>query len=259
MTPLRPAPPASVAEALSDLATIGPFFAITVGDADGAWRPIAHAYAEGMPHLVAARAARYRTSELRVAASIVQLGHAARLWSLTLGCAVAHGLVPDLDDLHQETEGAALLVPRPRGWLVPDALPQPRGWLIPDPLPRPGGWPDSETLAPVLYRLVMEEHLAALAAGLRVKVASGLLHGNAASALAEAARELIKARPSLRAPVTELTRRLLGTGDLRGRGLPLNRDFAFRRSTCCLYYRVPGGSGCGDCSLDRDRHRPPDG
>lgn len=26
---------------------------------------------------------------------------------------------------------------------------------------------------------------------------------------------------------------------------------AFRRRSCCLYYRVPGGSTCGDCCLIR--------
>ncbi len=30
---------------------------------------------------------------------------------------------------------------------------------------------------------------------------------------------------------------------------------AFRRRSCCLYYRVPGGGLCGDCCFDRE-HRP---
>jgi hypothetical protein len=25
----------------------------------------------------------------------------------------------------------------------------------------------------------------------------------------------------------------------------------FRRRSCCLYYRIPGGGRCGDCALDR--------
>ncbi len=162
-------------------------------------------------------------------ASIVQLGHAAHLWAVMLGCAVAHGIVLDLGDLEQEAEGPGL------------RLPQPRGWLAPDPL------------APLLYRVVMDEHLAALAAGLKVKVAAGLLHGNAASALAEAARDLARSRPELRVPAAGVARRLLGMGDLRGKGELTGPDLAFRRRTCCLYHRVPGGIRCGDCSLDRKR------
>ncbi|RBM23869.1 hypothetical protein DEH69_00860 [Streptomyces sp. PT12] len=43
----------------------------------------------------------------------------------------------------------------------------------------------------------MEDHLAALAAGLRVKVAGRLLDGNAGSALAEAGRAIVAARPAI--------------------------------------------------------------
>lgn len=229
MSGLRVAAPASVAEALAGIAGVGPFFAVTVGAADGRWRPVAHAYADGMAHLVAARAARYGTSEPRIAASIVQLGHAARLWALVLGCAAAHGVVPDLGDLHQETGGGALRLPEPRGLVAPGL----------------------DDLAPLLYRTVMDEHLAPLAAGLRVKVAPGLLHGNAASALAEAARDLAGARPGLRVPVSGLARRLLGLGDLRGRGDFTGPGLAFRRRTCCLYHRVPGAAPCGDCWFGR--------
>ncbi|AWS43859.1 (2Fe-2S)-binding protein [Streptosporangium sp. 'caverna'] len=231
MTLLRPAPPEAVAAALADLADLGPFFTLAVGEADGVWRPVADAYAEGFAHLVADRVARYGTSEHRIAASVVQLGHAARLWSIVLGCVVAHGVVPDLGDLQQQVDGPALRLPEARGWYVPK----------------------DEDVSQVIHRLVMDGHLAALGAGLRVKVAPGLLRGNAGSALAEAARTLLRARPGLRESLTSLADRLLDTGGLRGTGEFTGPDLTFRRRSCCLYYRVPGGGKCGDCSLERSR------
>ncbi|MER6175652.1 iron reductase, partial [Streptosporangium sp. NPDC001681] len=187
MTRLRPARPEAVATALVDLAGLDPFVTLAVGEGDGAWRPVADAYADGFAHLVADRVTRYGTPEHRIAASVVQLGHAARLWSVVLGCVVAHGIVPDLGDLHQQVDGPDLRLPAARGWYAPEG----------------------EDRVQVLHRLVMDEHLAALAAGLRVKVAPGLLRGNAGSALAEAARTLLRARPALRGPLTHLAGRLL--------------------------------------------------
>ncbi|MGW4422466.1 (2Fe-2S)-binding protein [Streptosporangium sp. NPDC004631] len=229
MTRLRPAPPETVAAALDGLTGLGTFFTLAVGEGDGVWRPVAEAYAEGLPHLVADRVARYGTPEHRVATSVVQLGHAARLWSPVLGCVLVYGVVPDLGDLRQQAHGPALRLPAARGWYAPEG----------------------EDLVQTVYRLVMDEHLAVLAAGLRVKIAPGLLRGNAGSALAGAAHVLLRARPDLRGPLTHLAERLLDTAALRGTGEFTGPDLAFRRRSCCLYYRVPGGERCGDCSLER--------
>ncbi|WP_405145902.1 (2Fe-2S)-binding protein [Sphaerisporangium sp. NBC_01403] len=229
MTSLRPVPSVSVARALTDVAGLGSFFSLTTGDADGEWRPVSDAYAAGLGHLVSARAARYGTPEPRIAASIVQLGHAARLWSPILGCVIVHGVIPDLGGLQQRVDGPELRLPAPRGWEAP----------------RDG------TLTQVLYRLVMEDHLAPLSAGLRVKVAPRLLHGNAASALAEAARDLLRAWPELGPSITRLATDLLRTRKLRGLGEFTGPRLEFRRRSCCLNYRVPEGRKCGDCSLDR--------
>ncbi|MFI6512309.1 (2Fe-2S)-binding protein [Streptosporangium sp. NPDC050855] len=227
MTSLRPAPPEAVAAALSEVAELGPFFSIGAGEHGGMWRSVEEAYADGFAQLVSAFATRHGLWERRVAVSVVQLGHAARLWSPVLGCAVTHGIVPDLGGLRQRVDGSALWLPEARGWWAP------RG----------------QALVRVMYRLVMEEHLAVLARGLRVKVAAGLLHGNAASALAGAAHAVVRARPGLRRPVTSLAVALLGVGDLRGTGAFTGPDLAFRRRSCCLYYRLPDGGVCGDCCL----------
>ena len=87
-----------------------------------------------------------------------------------------------------------------------------------------------------------------LEAGLRVKLAPGLLSGNIASALVGASAALLSVRPDLRQPVVTLTNSLLGTGRLAGSGV-VTGDLGFRRRSCCLFYRAPAGSKCGDCPL----------
>ncbi|OPG04208.1 ferric iron reductase [Streptomyces sp. GKU 895] len=178
--------------------------------------------------------------EMRIAASIAQQGLAARLWSAALGCAVLYGQVPDLDArlLRWDADAGA-----------PDDL-----WLT-EVHALPGG---AATLAVV----VLEGHLEPLAAALRARhrLAPGLLRGNAASALAGAARQLsgwarAHGRTEVAARTRALTTELLahpllaGTGTLTGT--------AFRRRSCCLYYRVPGGGVCGDCCFTRPPRSSP--
>ncbi|WP_109030565.1 (2Fe-2S)-binding protein [Streptomyces rubrogriseus] len=168
--------------------------------------------------------------EARVAASVAQQGLAARLWSVTLGCAVLYGQVPDLDPrlLHWDPEATA-----------PDDL-----WLT-EVRARPG---DGVTVADV----VLTTHLAPLAEAVHTRygVASGLLRGNAASALAGAGRELEgwarrHGRTDTAARARSLTAGLLAHPLLAGTGALTGTSF--RRRSCCLYYRVPGGGVCGDC------------
>ncbi|MFD5268321.1 (2Fe-2S)-binding protein [Streptomyces sp. NPDC058335] len=175
-----------------------------------------------------------RAPEPRIAASIAQQGLAARLWSVALGCAVLYDRQPDL--------APGLLRWDPHG-SAPDDL-----WLT-EVRARPA---DVETLAAT----VLHGHLEPLAAALRARhrLAPGLLRGNAASALAGAARQLdgwarAHGRPDAAARTRALTAELLahpllaGTGTLTGT--------AFRRRSCCLYHRVPGGGVCGDCCFAR--------
>ncbi|MFF3334557.1 (2Fe-2S)-binding protein [Streptomyces sp. NPDC002888] len=175
-----------------------------------------------------------RAPEVRIAASIAHQALAARLWSAALGCAVLYGRTPDLDPglLHWDADASA-----------PDDL-----WLT---AVRPLSG-DAATVADV----VLEGHLRPLSAALRARhrLAEGLLWGNAGSALAGAARELERwarthGRPDAAARARALTGELFahpllaGTGNLAGT--------AFRRRSCCLYYRVPGGGVCGDCCFTR--------
>jgi hypothetical protein len=180
------------------------------------------------------------TPEARVAASVAHLGLAARLWSIALGCAALYGRVPDLD-------------PRLLRW-DPDAV-TPYDLRMTEVRPRPA---DADTVADA----VPHAHLEPLAAALRARyrLAPGLLRGNAASALAGAARTLDQwARAHGRTDVADRARTLTadlfthpllaGTGTFSGT--------AFRRRSCCLYYRVPGAGVCGDCCFTRPPRSSP--
>ncbi|WP_326701331.1 (2Fe-2S)-binding protein [Streptomyces sp. NBC_01754] len=217
----------SVTAALRDVADLGGFFVLRVGGPDDGWHPLARSYAEGFTDLAEAVARRHRTTEPRIDVSIAQLGHAARLWSPALACVVLHGILLDLDGLQRADNGPALRVPRPGGWHV-DRL--------------------DDGPARALYTQVTL-HLSALADGLRVKVAPRLLDGNSASALVGAAHALLRARPGTRGVLTDLTAALLDTGRLVSTGVITGPDLSFRRRSCCLYYRAPNGSKCGDCGL----------
>ncbi|MFF9733270.1 (2Fe-2S)-binding protein [Streptomyces albidoflavus] len=221
------APAGAVADALTEVARLGGFFVLRVGGPGRGWQPLDRSCAAGFTDLAEAVARRHRTDEPRVGVSIAQLGHAARLWSPALATLVRHGIVLDLAGLQRAEDGPALRLPRAAGWCA-DAL--------------------DDLAVPALYAQVTR-HLRALADGLRVKVAPRLLDGNSASALVEAARALLAADPAAREALTGLTTRLLDTGHLRGTGATTGPGLGFRRRSCCLYYRAPNGTKCGDCGL----------
>ena len=224
----RPADPDLVRRALAGAARAGPYFALSVGDDGRRWRPAAALYADGLAGLVESTGAQLGVTEARVAASTVQLGYAARLWSPVLGCALQDGIVPDLTALRTgETAPMRLNLSEPRGW-------------------QPGG---EQELAALAYRMVVTSHLEPLGARLPVKVAAGLLHGNAAAAMTGALRVLACTRPDLGRPARALAERLLDTGVLRGTGELTGPGLEFLRRSCCLFYRVPGGGLCSDCPL----------
>jgi ferric iron reductase protein FhuF len=226
----QPAPPAEVARALAAAAAVGPFFALATDAAGPGWRPATAYYTDGFP---AGAKARLPEAEPRVAASIAQQAYAARLWSPVLGAGLLAGIVPDLTRLqardHQPPSPLEL------------ALPEPGGWLASDP----------DTLAELAYRVVVPSHLEPLAQALSGEVADGLLWGNVASALTGALGVLISTHPALRGPTTTLATTLLARGRLTDTGQlgVTNAALGFRRRSCCLYYRLPGGALCADCAL----------
>ena len=222
--------PVEVEAVLADVARVGPYFTLdTDSDIDGhpLWRPLTELYGRALPDQIATVRARLGTGEPRVAASLLFQGIAGRLWSPILAAAVEHGVVPLLDPARTYWRAAS-----------------------PGPvlLAAPGAYGVAADAASV-HRVVIERHLGPLVEAVRAvtPVAEGLLWGNAASALAGALTVLSGARPAGSGPGLRLVEELLSLPPLRGTGSLGPRGF--RRRSCCLYYRVPGGGLCGDCAL----------
>jgi FhuF 2Fe-2S C-terminal domain len=230
---------------LSEPASPGGFFALrTEASAGGACGvPLARVYGGDTGPLrsrIAEVATRLGTAETRVAASLAFQGLASRLWSVALAPAALQERTPDLspERLHWDPAGSA-----------PGDL-----WL-PGPRPLPGGADPAAQMREVVH----ERHLVPLVAATRevARVSERLLWGNAASALGGALGQLERwCRPRGQRGAADrarrITRDLLAHPDLRSAGSLTGA--AFRRRTCCLYYRTPGGGLCGDCVFS---HAPP--
>jgi hypothetical protein len=235
---------------LAALRPLGAFFVLrTIGGTPGAPRPalptlaqvyenqVSDVYGNSLTFRVRKVAGALHAPEPRIAASIAHQGLVARLWSVALGCAAVYGRIPGLapERLHWDPDGSA-----------PDDL-----WLVAG---KPGkSLPgDARTLADV----VLHGHLEPLAAALRseYRLATGLLWGNAGSALAGAARQLGR-RTDVSARAGALAAELLTHPLLAG---TLDRA-TLRRRSCCLYYRLPGGGVCGDCCFTRAPRSSPRG
>ncbi|MEX2982763.1 (2Fe-2S)-binding protein [Streptomyces sp. C36] len=232
---------------LRELAAVGPFFALRVGDAPDDVPDAAEDYlpigAEAMRLRVATVAARLGTTDRRVAASIAFQGIAGRLLSIGLGSAVLLGEVPDL------TAGGGLRWHPAR--TAPDDL-----WL-PAAATAPPATPAAQLADGVLHGLLVPLHRATRAV---TPVSARLLWGNAGSSLAGSLRVLYswcheRGRPQDADRALALARALFEDPLLRDTGTLAAGPggVSFERGTCCLYYRVPGGGLCGDCVL---RHPP---
>ncbi|MFG2875246.1 (2Fe-2S)-binding protein [Streptomyces sp. NPDC048340] len=225
-------------DTLARISTIGPYFAVATGprpDADG-FRPITDLYADPgvLEECVRNVSGRLGTDQSRVAASTLHLGTASRLWSIALACAALTGRVPDLG---------------------PDRL----RWRLPASGPLDLWLPDVREVEqdplPALHNTVAVQNLAPWADAVRrvSGVSPHTLRGNAASALIGAHRVLLARQPRTPLPVVPLVRALLDRPPLAGAGtyrVAPAAPLAFRRRSCCLYYRVPGAGTCGDCVLN---------
>lgn len=246
---------------LAEVGSVGGFFALRTEALGGPAEPGAHARAfvpfaqiyAGDTAPLSARvdrvAARLGATERRIAASVAQLGLAARLWSIALGSAALRGEVPDLDP--------ARLLWDPLGSSPDDLrLPGPRPFATAEG----GAGAAVGDLAASVRDVVQYGHLVPLAAALRAdcRISAGLLWGNAGSALAGAVRELgawsrRSGRPEAGERAAAIGEALFAHPDLRTTGVSWNGTF--RRRSCCLYYRCPSGGLCGDCVFDRPPQR----
>jgi FhuF-like iron-sulfur protein len=229
--------PVSLRAALDDVAALGPFFGATANPAeavDDAWRPLRELYLD--PDPLAARirqvAEALRSADRRVAASITYQGLAARLVSPPIAAAAVHGLVPawSVDSLHWRP---SVVGPWPL-WESGEHVGRPPAELLPD----------------AVAAVLVEPHLLALEAAIRAQasVSTRTLRGNATSAVVAAGRLVARCRPEAADAAARVVRGLLATSALTDTG-SLSAGWAFRRRSCCLYYRVPGGGTCGDCVL----------
>lgn len=203
----------SGAEAVIDrLSSHGPYFTLGTGPTErDDWRPASVLLEPGgLDDVVDQTGRRLGVHEERVAASTFFFGYTARLWSLGLGSA--------LDGACLRLDPASLLWRSDQGTIHLHCVE-----------PAFGG---------TLSHEVLHAHLVPLVEALSLRVAPGLLWGNAASALRGAARVL-------RADDTPQVTHLMRDPLLRGR---LDHDTGRRRS-CCLFYRTPTGGLCGDCVL----------
>jgi hypothetical protein len=241
---------------MAALAELGPFFAVRTHDTarppDGPWRPMDELLTD--PGVLRGRVAAVRALlaagggqpaeavEPRVAASVAQLGLAARLVSPYLALAVLYGELPAgprLADLRWQP----LL-----GGPYPLSLPRRARTDVGD-REGPGG---PETLAGSLAREICGGPVRELVdAFTALRVSPHVLWGNAASAVSGAAGMIAAARPDRAAHARTVAALVLGLPPLRGTAARAPSG-TFRRRSCCLIYRAaPGRNGalCGDCVL----------
>ncbi|RBQ16914.1 ABC transporter [Spongiactinospora rosea] len=241
---LLPAAPTAVTDAVADVSTVSGYFELEAGPPTDGWRPFSDllADASALKERVDSVAVRLGTTETRVAASILFQGLAARVWSPALGALIAHDLLIDL------TPHALYWRSAPSGPLPLRAHPL-NGWTV-----ARSGAAESGRVVEVVYRDVVTGLLEPLAdaVGGIVKLAPGLLWGNAASSLAGTVRALARNRSELTGRAVALARDLLETGLLKDTGElaePAPGHPFFVRRSCCLYYRLPEAGKCGDCAL----------
>jgi hypothetical protein len=241
----------------AELATLGPYFAI---EAHGAltrtrrpWQPLSTLL--GSPQALRTRIAEVQAGlaaasgrpadqiEFRVAASVAQLGIAARLICPVFGSAVLGAELP-IDVAHARWIPAL-------GGPFPLSLPE-TGLSTPtghgtssDPGPARG--PLLSLLGGPIRSLV--EITAAMAVSRRT------LWGNVASAINGAASMIAATRPELTSQAAATSSALLHHPALAASydGQPIT---SFQRRSCCLIYRLatsPPAEYCGDCILPRLR------
>ena len=176
----------------------------------------------------------------RVAASVTQLGLVARLVAPALATqALGQPLDLRLGGLWwQDTLGGPL----------PLSVPPPAG---PDTA-RPGGASPMAAGPDRLVSQLLAEVIAPLTAAVAAltPVSDRVLWGNVASAVNGAASQLARARPDL-APAAWATAAAFFRHPRLGTE-PGPPGPAFRRSSCCLIYRLepgPAAAVCGDCVL----------
>ena len=234
---------------LQYLATLGPFFAVEGHEKNARpaspWRPLTDltTSADAMARRIAAvrqalgeRGGRPTAAvEVRVAASITQLGLVARFVSPLLATlAGGHEVaLPSAEVWWQDTLGG----------------PVPLSILLPSDRGVDGARSAAEACRRVIVDLI--EPVTSTAA-LTGAVSRRVLWGNVASAVNGAALQVATARADLASAAWQAAQVFFQRPELAGERV--SPGTGFRRSSCCLIYRLAPDapqSLCGDCVLHR--------
>lgn len=213
------------------LADLGPFFALDDTAGDDTWNPLRALlddaeildervrFTQGFLSEVA-----QADVELRVAASTMSLGLFARLLAPQIGATALGITVPALD-----LDATS--------WRPTASGPWP---II---MSGPAVVPNLETALTTVMSPLAE------AIGRRYALSMTVLDGNIASAVFGAGAMLAYTGSEFAPAAFDVGRKLLA-GPLSGAGtLHEEPTEEFVRTSCCLYYRVPGGGYCADCIL----------
>jgi hypothetical protein len=175
----------------------------------------------------------------RAAASVLHLGLAARLTAPAVATAALTGWLPELDPIDVWWRPDR---PNP----VPLAIPEPRGVRV----------ARIDDLAEAFHALVVRPVVAPLVAAVSQAATVSVvpLWGNVWSGLVgglgpiRASGQDVAIRASaIVGAILDIEARHHPTGPRHpGHFLPSG---GFRRTTCCLLYRLPGAMVCGDCAL----------
>jgi ferric iron reductase protein FhuF len=227
---------------VSDLADLGPFFAIAIDPAGAGWSPIADSAADH--GIVAAAIATARSSlaagaqvdttsiEPRVAASVWHLGLTARVVSPAVAAVATAGQCLDLGRLRWRPGGSAAMlgIAGDEVAATPVTSSAAAAACLEDGVVRTLVTPLTQSVAAV------------------GSVSEQVLWGNVWSAVAGAASVIATSRPTVAARAAELVRAVVVASGAASRGAVLPSG-QYRRDSCCLYYRLPRGGLCGDCVL----------
>ncbi len=224
---------------VAELVALGPFFAIEIHRPSSAprppWRPIGELAGVFADRVVAVRESLAANNglapagiELRVAASVAQLGLVARLVSSALAVAVLRGELLEVADAWWQPVGGSAF-----------------------PLSLPANTRRPSQLAEEFGRQVLTGPVGALVeVSAACSVPARIRWGNVASALHGAAALVAAARPDL--DVAGFLAAVLSLPPLAD--THTWREGRFQRRSCCLIYRANAhraGPVCGDCVLAR--------
>ncbi|SDS67337.1 FhuF 2Fe-2S C-terminal domain-containing protein [Nocardioides scoriae] len=234
--------PVPVPGVVADAAALGPWFAASVAAPGEGWLTLAELTSpERLDDLLARtrtaiavqRRAPVAAVEVRVAASSLHLALLGRVTSVALG-ALALG-------------GSVLALGAQARWRPTTTHAVDLGLAA--PLGTPAGSPD-EALA-LLHREVLDTLVVPLGLALRerARVSPRVLSGNATSSWVGALSALHHARPDLVPQAAAYVSALLHDPLLRPTWTPVRGGAGVRRTSCCLFWRLPGGGVCGDCVL----------